>query len=188
MLTLASSPVSPICFNAREKQIGETGDEAMLTLPPSLLYKARSLSSALTSSTAPSSGTHIYHAGDVDALEKVQRLALQVCLKNWSSDHNQLYMQSQIPALSDRRKQSRLSHLFKIVNDLTVFPEAPLQYRTITYNNRFSHALQLQNVAVHSSRTRSSPGPLYSGIPCPAALSLHHLFMLSNLAYNYQSF
>ena len=29
-----------------------------------------------------------YLAGDVDALEKVQRFALRVCLKNWSSDHN----------------------------------------------------------------------------------------------------
>ena len=29
-LGIASSPASPICFNAREKQIGEAGDEANL--------------------------------------------------------------------------------------------------------------------------------------------------------------
>ena len=29
---------------------------------------------------------------DVDALEKVQRFALRMCLKSWSLDHNQLYI------------------------------------------------------------------------------------------------
>ena len=62
---------------------------------------------------------------------------------------------SQIPALSDRCKQCRLSHLFKIVNNLTVFPEAPLQYRIINYN-RFSQALQLQNIVARTSQFQNS--------------------------------
>ena len=34
-----------------------------------------------------------YLAGDIEALERVQRFALQVCLKNWIADHDQLYNQ-----------------------------------------------------------------------------------------------
>ena len=124
-------------------------------------------------------------AGDVDALEKVQRFALRVCLKNWSSDHNQLYNQSQVPALSDRRKQSRLSHMFKIVNDLTVFPEAPLQYRIINYNNRFSHALQLQNIAARTSQFQNSFFPRtiaqWNTLPCSTASSPSVYVLKSNL-------
>ena len=126
-----------------------------------------------------------YLARDVDALEKVQRFALRVCLKNWSSDHNQLYIQSQIPALSDRRKQCRLSHLFKIVNDLTVFPEAPLQYRIINYNNRFSHALQLQNMAARTSQFQNSFFPRtitqWNTLPCSTASSSSVYVFKSNL-------
>jgi hypothetical protein len=70
-----------------------------------------------------------YLAVDVDALKMVQRFALHVCLKNWSTDREQLYTPSHVPTLADRSKQSRLSHMFKIVNDLTVFPKAPLQHR-----------------------------------------------------------
>ena len=31
---------------------------------------------------------------DIEALEKVQRFALRMCLKNWSLDHSQLYSRS----------------------------------------------------------------------------------------------
>ena len=39
---------------------------------------------------------------DIEALEKVQRFALRMCLKNWSLDHSQLYSPSMIPPLTLR--------------------------------------------------------------------------------------
>ena len=36
---------------------------------------------------------------DIEVLEKVQRFALRMCLKNWSLEHNQLYSRSVIPGV-----------------------------------------------------------------------------------------
>ena len=46
---------------------------------------------------------------DMDALEKVQRSALRMCLNNWSLDHDQLYQLSNLPLLAmatDNQMQS----------------------------------------------------------------------------------
>lgn len=94
--------------------------------------------------------------GDIDSLEKVQRFALRVCLKSWSADREHLYSQSRIPALVDRRKQARLCHMYKIVNDQTDFPEAPLQYRAINFVTRSSHSQQLRNIAARTSQYQNS--------------------------------
>ena len=72
-----------------------------------------------------------YRIGDIELLEKVQRFALRVCLKNWSCDREELYIQSKIPALAQRRSCARLHHMFKIANHLIDFPEPPLEYRAI---------------------------------------------------------
>ena len=94
--------------------------------------------------------------GDIDSLEKVQRFALRVCLKSWSTDQEHLYSLSRIPALVDRRKQARLCHMYKIVNDQTDFPEAPLQYRAINFVTRSSHSQQLRNIAARTSQYQNS--------------------------------
>jgi hypothetical protein len=73
---------------------------------------------------------------DIEALEKVQRFALRMCLKNWSLDHAQLYSQSQMPPITLRRSKARLDHLFKIVNNLCDFSDAPIRQRNIIYMNR----------------------------------------------------
>ena len=49
---------------------------------------------------------------DIDALEKVQRFALRMCLKSWSLDHNQLYERSKVPPLANRRSNAKFCHLF----------------------------------------------------------------------------
>ena len=43
-----------------------------------------------------------YLLGDIEALEKVQRFALHVCLKNWSGNREDLYTQINIPVLAER--------------------------------------------------------------------------------------
>ena len=89
-----------------------------------------------------------YLAGDIEALERVQRFALRVYLKNWTADHDQLYNQSNITPL--RRSHASLCHLFKMVNDLIDYPESPLQFREIYHNSRHSHALQLRDIMIKS--------------------------------------
>lgn len=97
-----------------------------------------------------------YLIGDINSLEKIQRFALRVCLKSWTTDREHLYSQSHIPALDDRRKQARLCHMYKIVNDLTDFPEAPFQFRAINFVTRFSHDQQLRNIAARTSQYQNS--------------------------------
>ena len=54
---------------------------------------------------------------DKEALEKVQRFGLRMCLKNWSLDREQLL---QLSNVADRCSQAKLCHLFKIINDLLI--------------------------------------------------------------------
>ena len=93
---------------------------------------------------------------DIEALEKVQRFALRMCLKNWSLDHSQLYSRSMIPPLTLRRSNARLEHLFKIVNNLCDFPENPIQQRDIVYVNRHTNALQLVNIQARTNQFYNS--------------------------------
>ncbi len=68
---------------------------------------------------------------DVEALEKVQRFVLRTCLMNWSLDHDQLYQQSNLPPFVNRRSNAKLCHLYRIVNDLCDFLDAPVQQREL---------------------------------------------------------
>ena len=103
-----------------------------------------------------------YLAGDIDALERVQRFSLRVCLKNWSADHDQLYNQSNIAPLSARRSNASLCHLFKMVNNLIDYPEPPLQFKDIYHSSRHSHALQLRDIKSRTNQFQKSffPGTI----------------------------
>ena len=118
-----------------------------------------------------------YLAGDIDALERVQRFALRVCLKNWSADHNQLYNQSNIAPLSARQSNASLCHPFKMVNDLIDYPEPP------PYNSKISITVAdtpmlcgsgISKAELTNSRSLSFLGPLLYGTPCPT-VSYPHL-------------
>ena len=106
---------------------------------------------------------------DVEALEKVQRFALRMCLKNWSLDHNQLYQQSNLPPLVNRRSNAKLCHLYRIVNDLCDFPDAPVQQREIVYDNRQTNHLQLSNMQARTNQFHNSYFPktisLWNSLP-----------------------
>lgn len=111
-----------------------------------------------------------YLIGDIEVLEKVQRFALRVCLKNWSCDQEELYVQSNILALAERWSHARLYHIYKIVNHLTDFPESPFEFRVLHYNYRYSHSLQLRSITTRTSQFQHSfffPGtiPLWDSLP-----------------------
>ena len=89
-----------------------------------------------------------YLVCDIESLEKVQRFALRVCLKNWSTSHDQLYNQSNVPPLSTRHTNASLCYLFKLVNNLIVHPDPSLHFRVIQYNSRHSHVQQLRDIHI----------------------------------------
>ena len=74
----------------------------------------------------------------MEALEKVQRFGLRMtlCLKRWDLNQEQLLEASKVASLSDRRTHAKLSHLYKIANDLVDFPDAPLLHKVQHYNSR----------------------------------------------------
>ena len=84
-----------------------------------------------------------YLIKDVEALEKVQRFGLRVCLKKWDLDQEQLLHAAGVVSLSDRRAHAKLSHLFKLVNRLIDYPDAPLYHKVHHYNARQSNTKQL---------------------------------------------
>ena len=91
--------------------------------------------------------------------EKVlQRFALSMCLKNWSLDHEQLYLLSLLPPLTHRQSNAKLEqcHLFKIVNELCDFPDAPIQQREIVYGNRQENSLQLTSMQARTNQFHNS--------------------------------
>ena len=74
--------------------------------------------------------------GEIEALEKVQKYALKICTKSWDASYEDLLSKESLPSLQQRRIQTSLCHLFKIINELTDFPEAPVSIRQSHYNSR----------------------------------------------------
>ena len=68
---------------------------------------------------------------DIKLIEKVQKFASRVCLKQWNSSYSDML---NIPSLKDRRKWAKLSTLYKIVHGFADYPSPPLLPRTTPYN------------------------------------------------------
>jgi len=82
-----------------------------------------------------------YLAKDIKLLEGVQKFATKVISKNWDTEYSEILYMLDLPELAIRRKISKLTFLFKIVNQLTFFPEAPLTPRTLHYPTRTVHSV-----------------------------------------------
>ena len=95
-----------------------------------------------------------FTAKDRDLLESVQRFASRVCLKTWDREYTEMLSSLNLPSLESRRKTLKLSLLYKIVNNLTVFPEAPLTSHVVhyPYSTRYVHELSFCNLNGHTSQ------------------------------------
>ena len=69
--------------------------------------------------------------GEIDQLERVQKFVLQVCLKSWDTNYEDLLSISNLLSLQKRRILTSLCHLFKEV--FTDFHDSPLQQHTHRY-------------------------------------------------------
>ena len=78
-----------------------------------------------------------HHKTEIEAIESVQKFALKMCLKSWSSNYEQLLLQleARLPSLRVRRS-ALMSHLYKIINKLTYYPDPPIIQRKVPYSNR----------------------------------------------------
>ena len=83
---------------------------------------------------------------DIHLLEGVQKFACKVCLKHWDWDYAEMLNLLNLPELQTRRKILKLSLLYKFVNNLAYFPEAPFDHRDIYYSTRNSHSLSFSNL------------------------------------------
>ena len=89
---------------------------------------------------------------DIELIEDVQKFALKVCLKSWNSTYVELLEKSHLPTLEARRKDAKLCHMYKIVNNETFFPNAPTLTRTQNYSSRSIHPKALIPLQAHSSQ------------------------------------
>ena len=77
-----------------------------------------------------------YLQKDIDMLESVQKFALRVCSKQWDASYSMLCSSLNLPTLAARRKQMKLSVMYKIVHGLADFPNVPISARDNPFNLR----------------------------------------------------
>ena len=126
------------------------------------------------------------HQTFTQAVEKVQRFALKMCLKNWSSTYEELLTDSKLPTLKDRRTLLKLSYLFQVMNGSFSFPNAPLTLRQ-TRTLRNSEYLLLERPIVRTNAYMYSYFPhvisLWNSLPS----FVHKCTSLSSFKYNLRS-
>ena len=61
----------------------------------------------------------------IDMVESVQKFSLRVCSKQWDASYSMLWSSLNLPTLAARRKQMKLSVMYKIAHGLADFPTIP---------------------------------------------------------------
>ena len=82
-------------------------------------------------------------AKDRNTLEKVQKFACKLATSKWNSSYEELLDLTDLKSLQDRRLESKLGLLFKMVHNLCFFPDNSWSFRTNSRCNRNTNSLQL---------------------------------------------
>ena len=96
--------------------------------------------------------------GDVDIIEAVQKYALRVWTKSWELSYDDVLSATSISPLHQRRMIACVCHLYKILNGLTEFPDAPVQTKNFPYDSRLADSSYL---CVPKFRTSSHGHPFF---------------------------
>ena len=80
-----------------------------------------------------------HHLGHIEALEKVQRFALKMCTKSWDSSYEDMLTFCNLPTLCQRRRVLKLTLLYQLMHGHFIFPNAPLERRSIPCILRHVH-------------------------------------------------
>ena len=76
-------------------------------------------------------------------LEKTQKLAARICLKDWTSPYAILLRRLNLPTLQARRTYIKLSMVYRILNEDMYFPPGIFVYRNTSVHTRNYIPLQL---------------------------------------------
>ena len=93
---------------------------------------------------------------DIDLTENVQKFVLKVCTKSWDGNYTSLLETTHLPSLQSRRTHAKLCNLFRIVNGLTFYPNAPTQVRQQPYPSRSVYSREFVPLQCHSLKVHSS--------------------------------
>lgn len=99
--------------------------------------------------------------------------SLKVCLKNWSSDYDDLST-ANIPTLSARLYEARLCHMYK--HKQTDFPDVPINGRTFHYRSKVNNSMAIKPYQCWSTQLLNSffpDGALCQRVWFPKILLLH---------------
>ena len=107
---------------------------------------------------------------DIVLLERVQRFALRICLKDWHSDSDTLLQQADLPSLRNRRAFLKLCTLYKIINKLFVFQGDIIHFRSFDHimqtRSRSSLLIHRPFARTNSFFTHLCPTLLHCGMVC----------------------
>ena len=93
------------------------------------------------------------NSGDSRSLEKVQKFALKLCTKNWSSSYSSLLHSTNSPLLTTRRSQAKLSLVFKFLNNILFLPPSILSFHS---PSRVTRDYDPLNLSIPFSRSSAS--------------------------------
>ena len=69
---------------------------------------------------------------DIDQLERVQKFALRMCVKQWDVDYTDLLTHFNLPSLANCRRYLSLNTMYEIVHNLVYFPQGIFVPRVTT--------------------------------------------------------
>ena len=67
-----------------------------------------------------------HQQGLSDSLERVQKFALKMCMRDWNTDYTTLLQSSNLPTLASRRHYLKLCFLYQVIQGQFDFPGAPV--------------------------------------------------------------
>ena len=126
-----------------------------------------------------------YLQKDIGMLESVQKFALRVCSKQWDASYSMLCSSLNLPTLAARRKQMKLSVMYKIVHGLACFPNVPISARDNPFNLRSLAPHTLSGFTAKTDSFKYSFFPhsveLWNLLPSDVALANYNSFKNSIL-------
>ena len=91
-----------------------------------------------------------YIVKDMEILEKTQKFALKVCLKDWSSNYTTTYQ------LCHQGTLRPGSLTFEIIHEQTDFSDVPIDQRISHYHSRFDNSMAIKPFQCRSSQFLNS--------------------------------
>ena len=122
-------------------------------------------------------GAEVWHphlSKDIWALESVQKFALRVCSKGWTTDYQSLLDKFQLPSLENRRLFLSLCKFFKIIHKQIYFPPEIVPSYLPLCNLRHCNPNQLVIPFAHTNYLKYSfifnITPIWNNLPAEAQI------------------